>query len=133
MHQAALEELCDDWLAAWTGNDPDLLLSFYTPDAAYTDPARPAGLRGHAQLRPYLTRLLAAYPTWTWKRTGLWPLEGARGFVVQHEATIPLPGQPALTERCMDLVLLDAEGRIARNDVYFDRAKWLAAVGASPK
>jgi hypothetical protein len=119
-----LEAYCDRWLDAWRG-DPERLLAFYAPDAYYEDPARPDGLRGHEALRPYLTKLLARNPDWTWRRKSLHPVEG--GFVVRHEATIPLGGG-TLVERCMDLVLLDAQGRIARNEVYFDRSRWMDAL-----
>ncbi len=34
------------WLPAWTGNRPELLASFYTLDAVYSDPVIPGGLRG---------------------------------------------------------------------------------------
>lgn len=119
---AKLEDLCDRWLAAWTGNDPERLLSFYAEGAYYEDPARPEGLRGHDELRPYLSKLLARYPDWTWHRKRLLPVDG--GFVLTHEARIPLGGG-MLTERAMDLVLLGGDDRITRNEVYFDRAEWM--------
>lgn len=124
-----MEALADGWLEAWTGNQPQRLLAYYAPEAAYTDPAKPRGLRGHEELRPYFERLLARYPDWTWKRDALHPLADEQGFVLQHTATIPLPGE-TLVERCMDLVLLDDGGLIARNDVYFDRTRWMALLKA---
>ena len=30
---------CDQWLPAWTGNNPELLISFYSEDAFYSDPS----------------------------------------------------------------------------------------------
>lgn len=133
MDRASMERLCDDWFAAWTGNEPERLLGFYAEDCAYVDPARPKGLRGHAELRPYFVKLLGANPSWVWKRQALHPLADGRGFAVQYEATIPIPGKETLVERGMDLVHLDAQGRIARNDVYFDLSRWLARLGRSPK
>lgn len=124
MDRATLENLCDRWLAAWTGN-ADKLLEFYAPDAYYEDPARPDGLHGHSELRPYLQKLLARNPNWTWTRKSLHPIDG--GFVVRHEARVPTAAGTIL-ERCMDLVLLDQHGLITRNEVYFDRSRWMAAI-----
>ena len=35
----------EKWLPAWTGNDPERLVSFYTDDGQYSDPAIPVGAR----------------------------------------------------------------------------------------
>jgi hypothetical protein len=40
------KEFCDRWLPAWTGNRPELLISFYSDDAFYSDPYIPQGLKG---------------------------------------------------------------------------------------
>lgn len=128
MDRAAMERFCDDWFASWTGNHPEALLSHYSEDAQYVDPARPTGLRGHDELRAYFVKLLGLNPHWVWRRKELHPLAERRGFVVLYEATIPIGGE-TLVERGMDLVLLDEDGRIARNEVFFDRARWLRMLG----
>ena len=128
-----MERLCDGWFAAWTGNDPERLLGHYSEGCVYVDPARPMGVRGHAELRPYFTRLLGANPDWVWTRRELHPLREGSGFVVLYEARIPLPGQEPLVERGMDLVMLDDAGRIARNEVFFDLSRWLARLGRAPR
>lgn len=120
--RAELEVYCDEWFRAWTGGDPDRLLEHYAEDAVYEDPARPQGIRGHGELRRYFARLLPANPDMVWTRRELRPVEG--GFVVSWTARIPVGGE-TLVERGMDLVLL-RDGRIARNEVYFDRAAWLS-------
>lgn len=125
-----MEAHCDRWLAAWDGDRPDGLLAFYADACSYSDPAKPQGLQGKEALARYLRKLCAAYPKMDWRRDELWLLEGAPGYVVQYTARIGV-GDQTVTERGMDLVVLDAEGRIVRNDVYFDRAAWLAAAGAA--
>ena len=47
-------------LPAWSGNRPDLLVSFYAPDVVYSDPAIPEGVRGRDALLAYLEKLLGA-------------------------------------------------------------------------
>jgi hypothetical protein len=110
---------CDEWLAAWTGNQPDKLLAFYTESAFYRDPAKPNGLKGHSELLPYFTRLLAKNPDWAWKALEILPTE--IGFVLKWEATIPVGGR-VIVETGLDIVELK-DGRISRNEVYFNPSR----------
>lgn len=111
-----LKDFCDAWLSAWTGNQPEKLIAFYTEDAFYRDPAKPSGLRGHAEMLPYLTKLLAKNPDWTWKALEILPIE--KGFVLKWEATIPAGGRVAV-ETGLDIVEI-TQGKIVRNEVFFD-------------
>jgi hypothetical protein len=105
-----------DWLASWTGNRPAQLLEFYAADAYYQDPARPQGLTGHAQLKPYFERLLAANPNWVWEAVEIFPTP--RGCCLKWKATIPHAGDHCVLFG-LDIVELDGQ-RITRNEVYFD-------------
>lgn len=116
MNPQELGVFCDLWLQSWTGNRPAALLSFYTEDAFYRDPARPQGLRGHSELWPYFERLLAKYPDWVWRAQELIPTPA--GFVLQWQATVHQSGKPLRFEG-IDLVEL-RENKICRNEVYFD-------------
>ncbi len=111
-----ITSFCDRWLAAWTGNKPDQLLSFYDKNAFYRDPAYPQGLTGHEALLPYFQKLLAKNPHWIWKAVEIFPTE--KGFVFKWEASIPIE-EKVLTEYGMDMVELK-NGKITRNEVYFD-------------
>jgi hypothetical protein len=124
MNATEARTLCDHWLPLWTGNRPDALIEAYADDVFYRDPARPAGLKGRSALLAYLRTLLARFPDWTWEADELLPLEG--GFALRWRATIPLRGS-LVRETGLDLVLV-ADGRITRNEVYFDRAAMLAAL-----
>lgn len=112
---------CDAWLASWTGNQPEKLLSFYAEDAYYSDPAKREGLRGHEQIAPYFKKLLAFNPAWTWRALEIIP--NSSGFTLKWEATIPAQGQD-ITETGLDIVEIK-EGKITRNEVYFDRSALL--------
>ncbi len=124
LDKTAILEFCKRWLAAWTGNQPEVLLYFYTEDAFYLDPARPQGLRGHSEMRPYLEKLLAANPDWVWEAVEIFPTE--RGFTLKWRATIPV-GSEEIVEYGLDVVEWDGE-KVTRNEVYFDRTKLLAAL-----
>jgi hypothetical protein len=121
-----LERFCDEWLAAWTGTDAERLAAYYAEDCRYDDPGKPEGIRGREALARYLRKLLAANPGLVWTRRALYPVPG--GFAVTYDARIPLPTGGAIVERGMDLVLLDARGKIVRNEVYFDMTRWRDAL-----
>ena len=118
MSTAEARAFADLWLPAWTGNDPSHLLSFYTDDAFYADPAIPRGVQGHDALLAYFTRLLRRYPDWTWVQIGSIPLEG--GFLNQWRARIPLGDGVVEIDGVCTVQLRD--DLIARNVVHFDRS-----------
>lgn len=113
------------WLPAWTGNNPELLASFYAEDAFYSDPAIPQGIRGKAALLAYFRKLLAYNPDWVWTQLEGIPMEG--GFLNKWLARISVRDK-TLEIVGVCLVQLDADGKITRNEVYFDRAELLAEI-----
>jgi len=117
----AMVELCDRWLESWTGGESERLLSFFAEDATYRDPAHPGGLQGHAELGPYFSALLQHNPDWTWRRVEFIPT--GTGFTLKWRATIPV-GESVLHEEGLDIVEV-RDGKITRNEVYFDRAALL--------
>ncbi|MFX1565676.1 MAG: nuclear transport factor 2 family protein [Promethearchaeota archaeon] len=127
--EAYILEFCRRWLPAWTGNQPDTLLNFYADKAFYADPAHPEGLKGKDLLRGYFTKLLAANPNWVWEPVEVYPTP--RGFTLKWRAIIPV-GKKKIVEQGMDIVELE-DGKISRNEVYFDRTRWLAALPKAKK
>jgi hypothetical protein len=119
--EAYILEFCRQWLPSWTGNEPEGLLQFYTENAYYSDPAHPEGLKGKEQLRAYFTKLLEANPNWIWEPVEVFPT--LRGFTLKWRAVIPV-AKKKLVEYGMDIVELE-DGKISRNEVYFDRSRWL--------
>ena len=119
-----VKDLCDKWLPLWTGNRPEELVKIYAEDAFYRDPVRPQGMKGHAELLPYLKRLLAANPRWVWEFVEAFPTD--KGFTLKWKATIPV-GDQVITEYGVDIVEVSG-GKVTRNEVYFDRAALLDAL-----
>jgi len=117
----------EKWLPAWSGNRPELLASFYTQDAVYSDPAIPAGVRGGEALLAYFTKLLAHNPEWVWIHRGSIPIED--GFLNLWRASIPV-GERNLETEGVCTVQLRA-GLIYANHVFFDRSEWVAALSSS--
>ncbi len=124
MDKDELFEFCEKWLHAWTGNNPEKLMDYYTEDALYVDPANRDGLRGKAEIREYFEKLLDVYRDWVWKPIEVFPIES--GTIVKWECTIPV-GPETLYEVGLDIVELEGK-KISRNEVYFDRTRLVAAV-----
>lgn len=123
--QAELEAFCDAWFRAWSGGDVERLVATFADGCQYSDPSRPEGIHGKDELRRYLAKWLPRNPDMVWTRRDLFPVEG--GFAVTWTAQIPV-GDATLIERGMDLVLLDDEMRVTRNEVYFDMTRWRDAL-----
>jgi SnoaL-like domain len=119
----------DLWLPAWTGNRPEYLLSFYTEDAFYSDPAIPNGVRGQRALLAYFTKLLSRFPDWIWTHRGSQPLKD--GFLNGWHASIAVGGRVVEIDGVCSVQLRG--GLIYRNVVYFDRSELLAALAKKPR
>lgn len=118
-------QFAERWLPAWTGNDPERLASFYSEDAFYLDPVVPQGISGKPALLTYFRKLLSRNPEWVWTQIEGIPLAG--GFLNKWRAAIPV-GAKTLEIIGVCFVQLDHEGRIRRNEVYFDRSALLAEI-----
>ena len=123
----AARAFAERWLPAWTGNRPELLTSFYSDDAFYSDPAIPAGVRGRAALLAHFRRLLAHNPDWVWTQRHAIPLAG--GFLNFWHAKIPVGARALEVDGVCTVQLCD--GRIYSNEVFFDRSTLLAALAAT--
>jgi hypothetical protein len=122
---AEIRSFADQWLPAWSGNNPELLASFYSEDAFYLDPAIPEGVRGKPALLAYFRKLLAYNPDWVWSQIEGIPM--ADGFLNKWRAIIPV-GDKQLEVVGVCFVQFDATGKICRNEVYFDRSRLLAEI-----
>jgi hypothetical protein len=119
------KQFAEKWLPAWSGNNPELLASFYSEDAFYLDPGVPGGIKGKPELLTYFRKLLANNPNWVWSQIEGIPLED--GFLNKWLAKIPV-GTVMLEIIGVCLVQLNSAGKIRRNEVYFDRTQLLAEI-----
>jgi len=119
------KQFAEKWLPAWSGNNPELLASFYSEDAFYLDPGIPEGVKGKPELLAYFRKLLANNPNWVWSQIEGIPLED--GFLNKWLAKITV-GPVTLEIVGVCLVQLNSAGKIRRNEVYFDRTGLLAEI-----
>jgi ketosteroid isomerase-like protein len=117
-----LEAIARKAIEAWNTHDVDQVLACYTPDLVYLDPNTRGELRGADAFRSYLGALFSAWKM-EWRLRHVYPLSGALGAAATWTATLEPRGgaHPAVRVAGMDLALVQA-GRIARNEVYFDRS-----------
>jgi SnoaL-like domain len=126
---SAAMRFTEKWLPAWTGNRPELLASFYSEDAFYSDPALPHGICGRAAVLAYFRKLLAHNPDWVWTYRDSIPL--ADGFLNQWHAVIPVGERTIEVDGVCTVQLRD--GLIYSNEVFFDRAELLQAISQSAR
>jgi ketosteroid isomerase-like protein len=117
-------DLATNFLDAWTSQDVDRVLAVYTEDVVYRDPNTRGDVVGADAMRRYLTKLFAAWQM-TWSLREVHVSSDGRGAVLWR-ASLRRHDGPTVEVEGMDLVEL-REGRVARNEVYFDRTALAAA------
>lgn len=125
MNKEEAKEFASEWLPAWTGNQPEKLASFYSADCFYLDPAIPNGVNGKAELLEYFTMLLGQNPNWIWTQIEPIPMEG--GFLNKWLAQVPV-GEKVIECVGVCFVQFNNQGKIKRNEVYFDRSELLLEI-----
>ena len=118
------KEFCDQWLPAWTDNKPDLLISFYSDDAFYSDPFIPQGLKGKEQIVAYLRNFISFYPNWKYEHVEIFPTEN--GFTLKWKVSLPFENN-TVVDYGLDIVEISND-KIIRNEVYFDTSRLLKAI-----
>jgi ketosteroid isomerase-like protein len=130
MDQQNIDQIAERFLAAWNTQDVDQVLDCYTQDVRYLDPNTRGAVDGADALRRYLTKLFANWQM-TWKLREAFPLLGENGAAVLWTASLRrADGNETVEVDGMDLVLQEGE-RIARNEVYFDRAVLAPLLGSA--
>ncbi len=125
LSQNEARHFAEKWLPAWSGNNPELLASFYSDDAFYLDPGVPNGITGKPALLAYFKKLLSYNPDWVWSQIEGIPLED--GFLNKWLARIQV-GAKVIEIVGVCFVQLDSADKIRRNEVYFDRSELLAEI-----
>ena len=125
MTKEQAKDFAAKWLPAWTGNNPEKLAAFYSENAFYLDPGIPNGVKGKEELLKYFQKLLAQNPQWVWTQIEGIPLED--GFLNKWHASIPVGSE---TVECVGVcfVQFDEQGKIRRNEVYFDATGLIAEI-----
>lgn len=111
-------EFTNRWLPKWSGNRPEELITFYADDAFFLDPARPQGIEGKEELLAYFQKALGHNPEWVWSQVEPIAIEG--GLLNKLKGGIPV-GEKIVECTALCLLQFNDEGKIKRNEIYFDR------------
>lgn len=115
---------CDQWLPAWTGNNPELLISFYSEDAFYSDPFIQQGLKGKGPIFKYFRKFISIYPNWKYDQIEIFPTKN--GFTLKWKVSLPIKNDTVIGYG-LDIVEISND-KIIRNEVYFDTSSLLKAI-----
>jgi steroid delta-isomerase-like uncharacterized protein len=131
-----------DYLAAWNSRDADRLLGLMTDDIVYDDAAWPTQMRGHADVRAFLTSAWRALPDLTFELVeGPYVVPGKpkAAFHWRGTATFTGPLEPpgfAPTGRRAEFEGVDfheyRDGLLARLRIDFDLMDFGRQVGLMP-
>lgn len=121
MDKIVLQSFTEKWLSSWTGNQPEILLDFYSEDAFYSNPSNLNGLKGKEQLFVYFKKLLQRNPNWKWTIEEIFRTE--KGFTLKLKAEIPVELENLIIYG-LDIVEMTND-KISRNEVYFDTHNWI--------
>jgi ketosteroid isomerase-like protein len=123
-------EVAEKLLDAWNSQDVETVVNCYTEDVRYLDPNTRGHVEGSDALRRYLTKLFGAWEM-RWSLREAFPLAETDGAAVLWSANLRRAGEEAGVEvEGMDLAIVASGDRLSRNEVYFDRARLAALVGA---
>src|SRR5712691_613728 len=116
-----VDSLARAFLESWNSHEPERVLAHYTEDCVYLDPNTRGAIHGHEPLRKYLRRLFEQWRM-TWSLTEAFVFANASGGAFLWQAQLaPVTGGEPRRIGGMDLVVFRGD-RVARNEVYFDRA-----------
>ncbi len=121
MSESPYEALIERFLKAWNDQDVEAVVACYTDDLYYRDPNTRGPIENPEAMRRYLRKLFDAWQM-HWSTREAFRLEGKEGAAFLWHATFrKSDGDRTVEADGMDLVVLRGD-RIARNEVYFDRA-----------
>ncbi|WP_188112842.1 nuclear transport factor 2 family protein [Mycobacterium simiae] len=121
MNTAEWRRLSDDCLDGWNRHDVDDVVAWYDEPFVYRDPNTRGDIQRHDALRDYLTKLFERWEM-TWSTCEVFPFDGSDGAAVTWNATFRLRTGPGRVDiRGIDILVL-RDGKIARDDIFFDRS-----------
>jgi steroid delta-isomerase-like uncharacterized protein len=129
-------DVAEQFLAAWSKDDPGGLLALCSDDCVYEDVTVAAVSRSHKELRDFFTMFRTALPDMTFTSEGVTACD--KGVTVEWTVTGThtgdVPGLPPATNKAAEVrgvsvIDLDANGLIRGCRDYWDAATWFRQIG----
>jgi steroid delta-isomerase-like uncharacterized protein len=141
--QAFVEGFLSRWDAAWNSHEPERVVELMTQDIVYDDSGWPTTMRGHGDVRAYLSSLWRGFPDMAFAMTEgplLQPGAPKAAFLWRGSATHTGPLDPpgfAPTGKRIEFEGADflefREGRVCRLRVVFDMMDVARQLGTLPR
>lgn len=121
MEAADFRRRSDAFLDAWNRHNVEDVVASYTDPLVYRDPNTRGAIESHDALRRYLTKLFERWEM-RWSTGEVFPFESADGAAVTWHANFRLrAGEARVDVDGVDIIFL-GDGKITRDEVFFDRA-----------
>ncbi len=129
--RAEVEGLFNRYHAAWEAKDADAIAALHSEDSTFVLRTGEERVRGRAALRAHFAAIFDTYPGFRAEVHRL--IVGAGHWVLEWTMVLDLPGgdgRPGTARvDLVDVVDVDADGLVARKDVYADGSQLAAALG----
>jgi hypothetical protein len=120
-------EIAERYADAWKARDPDAILALHADDSSFQAHGRTGEVRGRAALHAEFSGILQRDPRVDVEAHRL--LLGDRHWTLDWTLTFQPVGGERRGFRALDVVEIDADGRVTRKDTFFDYAQVKAALG----
>lgn len=136
-------DFAERWQAAWNSHDPERLLALMTEDIVYDDAAWPRTMRGHGDVREFLSSAWRATPDLEFRLTEgpfVMPGEPKAAFYWTGTGTFTGPLDPPGFAPTGERIEFDGfdlheyrDGRVSRLRIVFDMLDVSRQIGLMPK
>lgn len=120
--KAYCKQLCERWLAAWSGDDPQRVVSMISEDAVYRDPVRSTGLYGRDAIAEHLEMIFVRNPGWKFSLVDCWQIE-PHTVVMKRRVRNTIDNR-VFEDNGVEFLEFDDQGLITSCEMYYDRASW---------
>ena len=129
-------DVAEQFLAAWSKDDPEALVVLCSEDCVYEDVTVAAVARSAEELRDLHAMFRTALPDLTFTSAGVSPCDNGVTveWVVTGTHTGNVPGMPPATNKAAEVrgvsvIDLDANGLISGCRDYWDAVTWFRQIG----
>ena len=115
-------ELCERWLKAWSGNDPQAVVDMLSEDAVYRDPVRSTGWYGKLAIAEYLDIVFVRNPEWKFTLVDCWDID--KDTIVMKRRIRNTIDNRVFEDNGVEFLEVNSDGLISSVEMYYDRAAW---------
>ena len=116
------------YFAAWERRDPDAIVALHSDDTTFWIHSGGRPVEGREAVRAAFADLFERFPELGFEEYRTF--YGADHWVLDWALTATVNGRPVRFD-CVDVVAVDADGKVTRKDTFVDAAQMQAALGAA--